>query len=142
MQRLPLADCGRYGVSCRECILSRDPYCAWDMSKRKCTAIPANYNISTGYKCTHKYPNTMIHYFFPGKITVSFFPFCSLYFGIRTLFQTLDHSSASVCGDATGRFSFRLLKVQFFFCISEPFIALENLKYIQTVSTISSPNSQ
>ncbi|ROJ29219.1 Semaphorin-7A [Anabarilius grahami] len=66
VQRLPLADCGRYGVSCRECILSRDPYCAWDMSKRKCTAIPANYNISTG-----------------------------------TLIQTLDHSSASVCGDAT-----------------------------------------
>ncbi|XP_056617681.1 semaphorin-7A [Triplophysa dalaica] len=41
VQRIPLADCGRYGVSCRECILSRDPYCAWDMVKKKCTAIPA-----------------------------------------------------------------------------------------------------
>ncbi|XDV40399.1 hypothetical protein PO909_009491 [Leuciscus waleckii] len=65
VQRIPLADCGRYGVGCRECILSRDPYCAWDKSKRKCTAIPADYNNTTG-----------------------------------TLIQTLDHSSASVCGDA------------------------------------------
>ncbi|XP_051577864.1 semaphorin-7A [Myxocyprinus asiaticus] len=48
VQRLPLADCGRYGVSCRECILSRDPYCAWDVTKQKCTAIPADYNLSTG----------------------------------------------------------------------------------------------
>ncbi|XP_051574093.1 semaphorin-7A-like isoform X1 [Myxocyprinus asiaticus] len=48
VQRLPLADCGHYGVSCRECILSRDPYCAWDVNKRKCTAIPADYNFSTG----------------------------------------------------------------------------------------------
>ncbi|XP_073703423.1 semaphorin-7A [Garra rufa] len=48
VQRIPLADCGRYGTSCQECILSRDPYCAWDVSKKKCTAIPAEYNISTG----------------------------------------------------------------------------------------------
>ncbi|XP_016343512.1 semaphorin-7A-like [Sinocyclocheilus anshuiensis] len=48
VQRIPLADCGRYGASCQECILSRDPYCAWDVSKKKCTAIPPDYNISTG----------------------------------------------------------------------------------------------
>uniref|UniRef100_A0A3Q4H7Q0 Si:ch211-113g11.6 n=1 Tax=Neolamprologus brichardi TaxID=32507 RepID=A0A3Q4H7Q0_NEOBR len=40
VQRLPLADCGRYGDTCRECILSRDPYCGWDKSRRKCVAIP------------------------------------------------------------------------------------------------------
>uniref|UniRef100_W5LHM7 Semaphorin-1A n=1 Tax=Astyanax mexicanus TaxID=7994 RepID=W5LHM7_ASTMX len=48
IQRLQLADCSRYGHSCRECILSRDPYCGWDWAKRKCLAIPANYNITTG----------------------------------------------------------------------------------------------
>lgn len=48
VQRLPLADCGRYGVSCRECILSRDPYCAWDMVKKKCTDIPPRYILESG----------------------------------------------------------------------------------------------
>lgn len=48
VQRLPLADCGRYGDSCRECILSRDPYCAWDRARRKCIAIPPGYNVTTG----------------------------------------------------------------------------------------------
>ncbi|KAJ8398424.1 hypothetical protein AAFF_G00426790 [Aldrovandia affinis] len=48
IQRLPLADCNRYRDTCRECILSRDPYCGWDLAKKKCTAIPAGYNITTG----------------------------------------------------------------------------------------------
>lgn len=48
VQRLPLADCSRYGDTCRECILSRDPYCGWDKSRRKCVAIPPTYNSSTG----------------------------------------------------------------------------------------------
>ncbi|MCI4374500.1 hypothetical protein PGIGA_G00006900 [Pangasianodon gigas] len=48
VQRLPLADCSRYGDSCRECILSRDPYCGWDLAKKRCLAIPANYNVTTG----------------------------------------------------------------------------------------------
>ncbi|KAJ7985557.1 hypothetical protein DPEC_G00353320 [Dallia pectoralis] len=48
VQRIPLADCGRYGNSCQECILSRDPYCGWDAARRRCTAIPAGYNISSG----------------------------------------------------------------------------------------------
>ncbi|XP_026862481.2 semaphorin-7A [Electrophorus electricus] len=48
VQRLQLADCNRYGNSCRECILSRDPYCGWDLAKKKCMAIPADYNIATG----------------------------------------------------------------------------------------------
>uniref|UniRef100_A0A8C8DHK3 Si:ch211-113g11.6 n=1 Tax=Oryzias sinensis TaxID=183150 RepID=A0A8C8DHK3_9TELE len=36
IQRLPLADCSRYGDTCRDCILSRDPYCGWDKARRKC----------------------------------------------------------------------------------------------------------
>ncbi|XP_051262540.1 semaphorin-7A [Dicentrarchus labrax] len=48
IQRLPLADCGRYGDTCRECILSRDPYCGWDRARRKCIAIPPGYNVTTG----------------------------------------------------------------------------------------------
>ncbi|XP_041649065.1 semaphorin-7A [Cheilinus undulatus] len=48
VQRVPLADCGRYGDTCRECILSRDPYCAWDRARRKCIAIPPGYNVTSG----------------------------------------------------------------------------------------------
>ncbi|KAJ4948653.1 hypothetical protein JOQ06_020183 [Pogonophryne albipinna] len=48
VQRLPLADCNRYGDTCRDCILSRDPYCGWDRARRRCLAIPPGYNITTG----------------------------------------------------------------------------------------------
>uniref|UniRef100_A0A3Q3J0B5 Sema domain-containing protein n=1 Tax=Monopterus albus TaxID=43700 RepID=A0A3Q3J0B5_MONAL len=50
VQRLPLADCGRYGNTCRECILSRDPYCGWDRARRKCITIPPGYNRRTSPK--------------------------------------------------------------------------------------------
>ncbi|KAM6967645.1 semaphorin-7A [Aplochiton taeniatus] len=53
VQRLPLADCGRYGDTCRECILSRDPYCSWDPVNRKCFAVPLGYNISSGSLIQH-----------------------------------------------------------------------------------------
>ncbi|XP_056142987.1 semaphorin-7A [Lampris incognitus] len=53
VQRLPLADCGRYGDTCRECILSRDPYCGWDRARRRCIAIPPGYNISSGALTQH-----------------------------------------------------------------------------------------
>uniref|UniRef100_A0A3P9IMD4 Si:ch211-113g11.6 n=1 Tax=Oryzias latipes TaxID=8090 RepID=A0A3P9IMD4_ORYLA len=40
IQRLPLADCSRYGDTCRDCILSRDPYCGWDkLSFAPCAAL-------------------------------------------------------------------------------------------------------
>ncbi|KAK5861723.1 hypothetical protein PBY51_017178 [Eleginops maclovinus] len=48
VQRLPLADCNRYGDTCRDCILSRDPYCGWDRARRRCIAIPPGYNVTTG----------------------------------------------------------------------------------------------
>uniref|UniRef100_A0A3B3SGC8 Si:ch211-113g11.6 n=1 Tax=Paramormyrops kingsleyae TaxID=1676925 RepID=A0A3B3SGC8_9TELE len=50
--RLPLADCGRYGDTCRECVLSRDPYCGWEIGKKKCTAIPEGYNITLKSRST------------------------------------------------------------------------------------------
>ncbi|KAJ3598295.1 hypothetical protein NHX12_001806, partial [Muraenolepis orangiensis] len=48
VQRLPLADCSRYGDTCRDCILARDPYCGWDRARRRCIPIPAGYNITSG----------------------------------------------------------------------------------------------
>uniref|UniRef100_A0A3B4XKT5 Si:ch211-113g11.6 n=1 Tax=Seriola lalandi dorsalis TaxID=1841481 RepID=A0A3B4XKT5_SERLL len=60
VQRLPLADCGRYGDTCRECILSRDPYCGWDRARRKCIAIPPGYNRRTSPREVMVQSNTSI----------------------------------------------------------------------------------
>uniref|UniRef100_A0A8C9XUS2 Si:ch211-113g11.6 n=1 Tax=Sander lucioperca TaxID=283035 RepID=A0A8C9XUS2_SANLU len=60
VQRLPLADCSRYGDTCRECILSRDPYCGWDRSRRKCIPIPPGYNRSTSPREVLVQSNTSI----------------------------------------------------------------------------------
>ncbi|MGH0180967.1 UNVERIFIED_CONTAM: hypothetical protein FKN15_011691 [Acipenser sinensis] len=49
VRRIPLADCGRYGDTCRGCVLSRDPYCGWDLTNQKCSPIPRGYNTSDGY---------------------------------------------------------------------------------------------
>ncbi|KAK6471386.1 semaphorin-7A [Huso huso] len=48
VRRIPLADCGRYGDTCRGCVLSRDPYCGWDLTNQKCSPIPRGYNTSDG----------------------------------------------------------------------------------------------
>ncbi|KAM8827032.1 semaphorin-7A [Synchiropus picturatus] len=48
VQRLPLADCARYGDTCRECVLARDPYCGWDPVRRRCLPIPLGYNVTSG----------------------------------------------------------------------------------------------
>lgn len=112
VQRIPLADCGRYGVSCRECILSRDPYCAWDKVKNKCTAIPPDF--TPGYIFYHKNINKIILngpsvrlLLFGQSIKLNFLFVLMLFtfFANRsqTLIQTLDHSNASVCGDVTGK---------------------------------------
>ncbi|XP_062308882.1 semaphorin-4E [Osmerus eperlanus] len=37
--QLPLSDCGRYR-SCVDCILARDPYCAWDLPSDRCSPVP------------------------------------------------------------------------------------------------------
>uniref|UniRef100_A0A8C2X6L1 Si:ch211-113g11.6 n=1 Tax=Cyclopterus lumpus TaxID=8103 RepID=A0A8C2X6L1_CYCLU len=60
VQRLPLADCGRYGDTCRECILSRDPYCGWDRSRRKCIPIPPGYNRRTSPREVMVQSNTSV----------------------------------------------------------------------------------
>ncbi|XP_038151254.1 semaphorin-4E [Cyprinodon tularosa] len=36
--QLPVSDCSRH-QSCEDCILSRDPYCAWDSSAERCCSV-------------------------------------------------------------------------------------------------------
>ncbi|XP_021176717.2 semaphorin-4E isoform X2 [Fundulus heteroclitus] len=36
--QMPVSDCSRY-QSCEDCILSRDPYCAWDSSGERCSSV-------------------------------------------------------------------------------------------------------
>ncbi|XP_072516478.1 semaphorin-4E [Salminus brasiliensis] len=38
--QMPVADCSRYS-SCLDCVLARDPYCAWDLSTQHCTTLPS-----------------------------------------------------------------------------------------------------
>ncbi|KAK5601944.1 hypothetical protein CRENBAI_018894 [Crenichthys baileyi] len=44
--QMPLCNCGRY-QSCEDCILSRDPYCAWDSSTQQCSSV---YSLSASPK--------------------------------------------------------------------------------------------
>ncbi|XP_026873904.2 semaphorin-4E [Electrophorus electricus] len=37
--QIPMADCHRYS-SCLDCVLARDPYCAWDLGTHRCTPSP------------------------------------------------------------------------------------------------------
>uniref|UniRef100_W5LEF0 Si:ch211-129c21.1 n=1 Tax=Astyanax mexicanus TaxID=7994 RepID=W5LEF0_ASTMX len=37
--QMPVADCSRYS-SCLDCVLARDPYCAWDLSTQHCISLP------------------------------------------------------------------------------------------------------
>lgn len=41
--QVPLATCER-SLSCRDCVLSRDPYCGWDKSTKKCAALSKSQN--------------------------------------------------------------------------------------------------
>ncbi|XP_066503918.1 semaphorin-4E isoform X2 [Hoplias malabaricus] len=36
--QMPVADCSRYSL-CLDCVLARDPYCAWDLSSHRCTSL-------------------------------------------------------------------------------------------------------
>ncbi|KAM4738506.1 semaphorin-4E [Anableps anableps] len=36
--QMPVSNCSRY-QSCEDCILSRDPYCAWDSSTEQCSSV-------------------------------------------------------------------------------------------------------
>ncbi|KAJ8011659.1 hypothetical protein DPEC_G00060550 [Dallia pectoralis] len=36
--QMPFSSCGR-SVSCEDCVLSRDPFCAWDKTKAQCIAV-------------------------------------------------------------------------------------------------------
>ncbi|KAL0966405.1 hypothetical protein UPYG_G00294940 [Umbra pygmaea] len=36
--QMPFSSCGR-SISCEDCVLARDPYCAWDIHKAQCIAL-------------------------------------------------------------------------------------------------------
>ncbi|KAL2098138.1 hypothetical protein ACEWY4_007345 [Coilia grayii] len=38
MVQMPLSSCGRYKF-CADCVLARDPYCAWDLTSGQCTSL-------------------------------------------------------------------------------------------------------
>lgn len=40
--QLPVADCSQYGF-CTDCLLARDPYCAWNSRREKCVNIDAEH---------------------------------------------------------------------------------------------------
>ncbi|KAJ0032287.1 hypothetical protein NQD34_002368 [Periophthalmus magnuspinnatus] len=44
--QMPLSNCSRY-ESCVDCILARDPYCAWDFSTGHCSSLSKPSSIST-----------------------------------------------------------------------------------------------
>ncbi|XP_076880680.1 semaphorin-4E [Brachyhypopomus gauderio] len=39
--QMPMADCRRYS-SCLDCVLARDPYCAWDLGTHICSSFPTS----------------------------------------------------------------------------------------------------
>nr|XP_006640154.1 PREDICTED: semaphorin-4E-like [Lepisosteus oculatus]XP_015221016.1 PREDICTED: semaphorin-4E-like [Lepisosteus oculatus]XP_015221017.1 PREDICTED: semaphorin-4E-like [Lepisosteus oculatus]XP_015221018.1 PREDICTED: semaphorin-4E-like [Lepisosteus oculatus]XP_015221019.1 PREDICTED: semaphorin-4E-like [Lepisosteus oculatus]XP_015221020.1 PREDICTED: semaphorin-4E-like [Lepisosteus oculatus]XP_015221021.1 PREDICTED: semaphorin-4E-like [Lepisosteus oculatus]XP_015221022.1 PREDICTED: semaphorin-4E len=43
--QVPLSVCSRY-ETCLDCVLARDPYCAWDLRTALCTAIPRSATAS------------------------------------------------------------------------------------------------
>lgn len=36
--QMPVSNCSRY-QSCEDCVLSRDPYCAWDSTAEQCSSV-------------------------------------------------------------------------------------------------------
>lgn len=103
VQQLPLADCGRYGDTCRECILSRDPYCGWDRARRRCIAVPPGYNVTTGYdRRRHACRNLLTDACHVSTSTIFFILIVSFSLPNRALIQNLDFSNSSVCGEAAG----------------------------------------
>ncbi|KAG9351277.1 hypothetical protein JZ751_025169 [Albula glossodonta] len=40
--QMALSECGRYS-SCLDCVLARDPYCAWDPTAAVCTAVASSH---------------------------------------------------------------------------------------------------
>ncbi|KAJ8277245.1 hypothetical protein GJAV_G00073050 [Gymnothorax javanicus] len=43
--QIPLSQCGRYST-CQDCVLARDPYCAWDATTALCTAVSSQDSTS------------------------------------------------------------------------------------------------
>lgn len=47
--QMPLSNCSRY-ESCADCILSRDPYCAWDFSTEHCSSVSSSNTVLQSLK--------------------------------------------------------------------------------------------
>ncbi|KAL4608113.1 semaphorin-4E-like [Arapaima gigas] len=45
--QVPLSACSRYR-SCIDCVLARDPYCAWDVNEGSCTTLAPSQSLQTG----------------------------------------------------------------------------------------------
>ncbi|XP_043079447.1 semaphorin-4E isoform X2 [Puntigrus tetrazona] len=39
--QMPVSNCSRYS-SCLDCVLARDPYCAWDVPTQRCSRVPTS----------------------------------------------------------------------------------------------------
>ncbi|XP_016138500.1 semaphorin-4E-like [Sinocyclocheilus grahami] len=39
--QMPVSNCNRYS-SCLDCVLARDPYCAWDVPAQRCSRVPTS----------------------------------------------------------------------------------------------------
>ncbi|XP_026053984.1 semaphorin-4E-like isoform X1 [Carassius auratus] len=39
--QMPVSNCSRYS-SCLDCVLARDPYCAWDVPSQRCSRLPTS----------------------------------------------------------------------------------------------------
>ncbi|KAI7791369.1 semaphorin-4E [Triplophysa rosa] len=46
--QMPSSNCSRY-ISCLDCVLARDPYCAWDPTAQRCSRLPSLPNDADGH---------------------------------------------------------------------------------------------
>lgn len=67
--QLPLSDCGRY-QSCVDCILARDPYCAWDFFTDLCSLVPSPPSPSGGDMIQNLKDGNISQCPNPGKVPV------------------------------------------------------------------------
>ncbi|CAM4655835.1 unnamed protein product [Leuciscus chuanchicus] len=45
--QMPVSNCSRYS-SCLDCVLARDPYCAWDVTALRCSGLPTTPEVAKG----------------------------------------------------------------------------------------------
>ncbi|GCB85534.1 hypothetical protein scyTo_0026204, partial [Scyliorhinus torazame] len=40
--QIPVAHCEKYNTTCEGCVMTRDPYCAWNTVEKKCVRTANN----------------------------------------------------------------------------------------------------